>query len=63
MRIDSFTDSAEAYHGGGRELGSEVVLELHRVVCGGLQPDLTLLLLPPLIVAAAAGRLAVLAVE
>jgi dTMP kinase len=45
---DRFTDSTEAYQGGGRELGSAVVLELHRLVCGGLQPDLTLLLLPSL---------------
>jgi dTMP kinase len=45
---DRFTDSTEAYQGGGRELGSEVVLELHRLICGGLQPDLTLLLLPSL---------------
>jgi dTMP kinase len=45
---DRFTDSTEAYQGGGRELGSEVVLALHRVICGELQPDLTLLLLPSL---------------
>jgi len=45
---DRFTDSTEAYQGGGRELGSEVVLELHRLICGNLQPDLTLLLLPSL---------------
>ncbi|MDE3148567.1 MAG: dTMP kinase [Acidobacteriota bacterium] len=45
---DRFTDSTEAYQGGGRELGSAVVLEMHRLVCGGLQPDLTLLLLPSL---------------
>jgi dTMP kinase len=43
---DRFTDSTEAYQGGGREMGSEVVLELHRLICGGLQPDLTLMLLP-----------------
>jgi dTMP kinase len=43
---DRFTDSTEAYQGGGRGLGSEVVLELHRLVCHNLQPDLTLLLLP-----------------
>src|SRR5271163_4371849 len=43
---DRFTDSTEAYQGGGRELGSEVVLALHRAMCGGLQPDLTILLLP-----------------
>jgi dTMP kinase len=41
---DRFTDSTEAYQGGGRKLGSEVVIELHRVLCGGLQPDLTILL-------------------
>jgi dTMP kinase len=41
---DRFTDSTEAYQGGGRKLGSEVVLKLHRVLCGDLQPDLTILL-------------------
>jgi len=41
---DRFTDSTEAYQGGGRKLGSKPVLELHRLLCGGLQPDLTLLL-------------------
>jgi len=45
---DRFTDSTEAYQGGGRQLGSDVVLELHRLICGNLQPDLTLLLLPSL---------------
>jgi dTMP kinase len=45
---DRFTDSTEAYQGGGRELGSEIVLNLHRLVCSNLQPDLTLLLLPSL---------------
>jgi dTMP kinase len=45
---DRFTDSTEAYQGGGRQLGSGAVLELHRLVCGNLQPDLTLLLLPSL---------------
>lgn len=41
---DRFTDSTEAYQGSGRKLGSTPVLELHRVLCGGLQPDLTILL-------------------
>jgi dTMP kinase len=41
---DRFTDSTEAYQGGGRKLGSEAVLELHRVLCGDLQPDLTILM-------------------
>ena len=45
---DRFTDSTEAYQGGGRELGTERVLELHHLICGDLQPDLTLLLLPSL---------------
>ncbi len=45
---DRFTDSTEAYQGGGRQLGSQVVLDLHRLICGNLQPDLTLLLLPSL---------------
>jgi dTMP kinase len=45
---DRFTDSTEAYQGGGRELGSELVLEMHRLICGDLQPNLTLLLLPSL---------------
>jgi len=45
---DRFTDSTEAYQGGGRELGSERILELHHLICGDLQPDLTLLLLPSL---------------
>ena len=45
---DRFTDSTEAYQGGGRELGSDLVLSLHRLLCVNLQPDLTLLLLPSL---------------
>jgi dTMP kinase len=41
---DRFTDSTEAYQGAGRKLGSESVLELHRILCGDLQPDLTILM-------------------
>lgn len=41
---DRFTDSTEAYQGAGRKLGSKPVLELHAVLCGNLQPDLTILL-------------------
>ncbi len=41
---DRFTDSTEAYQGGGRRLGSEAVLALHRILCGGLNPDLTILM-------------------
>ena len=43
---DRYTDSTEAYQGGGRQLGSELVLQLHAAMCQNLQPDLTLLLLP-----------------
>jgi dTMP kinase len=42
---DRFTDSSEAYQGGGRELGSEIVLQLHKTLCGDLQPDLTILMI------------------
>jgi dTMP kinase len=45
---DRYTDSSEAYQGGGRQLGSERILEMHRAACDNLQPDLTILLLPPL---------------
>jgi dTMP kinase len=53
---DRFTDSTEAYQGGGRQLGSEAVLSLHRLICGGLHPDLTLLLLPSLQASLARAR-------
>jgi len=53
---DRFTDSTEAYQGGGRELGSQIVLDLHRLICGGLEPDLTLLLLPSLAASLARAR-------
>jgi len=45
---DRYTDSSEAYQGAGRGLGSERVLAMHRAACDNVQPDLTLLLLPPL---------------
>ena len=53
---DRFTDSTEAYQGGGRELGSEIVLDLHRLICGNLQPNLTILLLPGLKASLARAR-------
>lgn len=53
---DRFTDSTEAYQGGGRQIGSATVREAHRLICGGLQPDLTLLLLPGLEVSLARAR-------
>ncbi|HEX4155132.1 MAG TPA: dTMP kinase [Acidobacteriaceae bacterium] len=45
---DRYTDSSEAYQGAGRGLGSERVLAMHKAACNNVQPDLTLLLLPPL---------------
>jgi dTMP kinase len=41
---DRFTDSTEAYQGGGRKLGSDPVLALHRILCGNLWPELTILM-------------------
>lgn len=45
---DRFTDSSEAYQGSGRQLGGSRVLAVHQAICDGLQPDLTILLLPDL---------------
>ena len=42
--VDRFTDSSEAYQGGGRGLGSEMVLTVHQAICGGLNPDMTVLM-------------------
>jgi dTMP kinase len=53
---DRFTDSSEAYQGAGRRLGSQRILALHAAVCNNLQPDLTLLLLPPLEASLARAR-------
>jgi dTMP kinase len=41
---DRFTDSTEAYQGAGRKLGREPVLALHRILCGNLWPELTILM-------------------
>jgi dTMP kinase len=40
---DRFTDSSTAYQGHARGLGSGTVLDLDRISCRGLVPDLTLL--------------------
>ncbi len=45
---DRYTDSSEAYQGGGRQLGSDRILAMHSAACDNLQPDLTILLLPSL---------------
>ncbi|MGH6959475.1 MAG: dTMP kinase [Dongiaceae bacterium] len=41
---DRFTDSTLAYQGCGRGLGANAVAALDHIACGGLKPDLTLLL-------------------
>jgi dTMP kinase len=39
---DRFTDSSIAYQGAGRGLGWDRVLEMDRIACCGLKPDLTI---------------------
>jgi dTMP kinase len=39
---DRFTDSSLAYQGAGRGLGANTVLDLDRIACRGLIPDLTI---------------------
>jgi dTMP kinase len=56
LLCDRFTDSTEAYQGGGRSLGSARILAMHDAVCGNLWPDLTLLLLPNLDTSLARAR-------
>ncbi len=41
--VDRYTDSSEAYQGGGRELGTDTVLAVHRAVAR-LVPDMTILM-------------------
>ncbi len=41
---DRFTDSTRVYQGVARKLGLEVVETVNRIACGGMAPDLTLLL-------------------
>ena len=56
LLCDRWTDSTEAYQGGGRALGPATVHALHTELCGGLEPELTLLLLPDLQVSLARAR-------
>lgn len=42
---DRFTDSSEAYQGAGRGIGSTAVLAMHRLLCQGVNPELTFLLI------------------
>jgi dTMP kinase len=53
---DRFTDSSEAYQGGGRRLGSDAVLQLHKVLCRDLQPDMTILMLSDVSASVARAR-------
>ncbi|HVX66821.1 MAG: dTMP kinase [Acidobacteriota bacterium] len=41
---DRFTDSTMAYQGFGRGLGEQIVVDLDRIACRGLAPDLTILI-------------------
>ena len=41
--VDRYTDSSEAYQGGGRQIGTETVLAIHRAVAK-LNPDMTILM-------------------
>jgi dTMP kinase len=41
---DRFTDSTVAYQGAGRNLGIETVMEIDRIACHGVVPDLTLVI-------------------
>lgn len=41
---DRFTDSTIAYQGCGRGLETDVILDLHRIACGALKPDVTVLI-------------------
>ena len=41
---DRFTDSTLVYQGCGRGLDTEIVLELDRIACQGLRPDVTILI-------------------
>jgi dTMP kinase len=40
---DRFTESSLVYQGCGRGLGEQTIVELERIACRGLKPDLTLL--------------------
>jgi dTMP kinase len=41
---DRFTDSTLVYQGCGRGLDAAIVCDLHRIACGNLQPEITLLI-------------------
>lgn len=41
---DRFTDSTLVYQGAGRGIDSAIILDLDRIACNGLKPDLTVLI-------------------
>jgi dTMP kinase len=41
---DRFTDSTIVYQGCGRGLNVDIILDLHRIACGPLKPDVTVLI-------------------
>jgi dTMP kinase len=41
---DRFTDSTVVYQGAGRGIDKSVILDLDRIACDGLKPDLTILI-------------------
>jgi len=41
---DRFTDSSLVYQGYGRGLGADTIIDLDRIACRGVKPDLTLLI-------------------
>lgn len=45
---DRFVDSTFAYQGSGKGMRAGDLQELHRIACGGLQPDMTVLLDVPI---------------
>jgi dTMP kinase len=44
VACDRFTDSTIVYQGAGRGIGAEPILELHKIACRDLWPDITILL-------------------
>jgi dTMP kinase len=41
---DRFTDSTIVYQGCGRGVDMDIILDLHRIACGALKPDVTVLI-------------------
>jgi dTMP kinase len=41
---DRFTDSTIVYQGCGRGIETDIIFDLHRIACGALKPDITVLI-------------------